>query len=229
MWFEKFIWFISSERYMVITGRDATQNELLVKKYLRKDDIYVHADAHGAASVVIRNKQGGGDIPPKTLTEAAQMAVCCTKAWGSQISSSSWWVYAWQVSKVAKSGEYLTKGSFVIRGKKNFLPSCPLVLGFGILFRVDEITAQKHQKETEAQMSDRCVTDASEELHERSYGQDDNILPLVNPIANTKELMEEHEYPDIRLDVPTVRLQYEGDYTEDYSVIDFATKFRPKK
>ncbi|RCN23934.1 hypothetical protein ANCCAN_30377 [Ancylostoma caninum] len=32
MWFEKFIWFISSERYMVITGRDATQNELLVKK-----------------------------------------------------------------------------------------------------------------------------------------------------------------------------------------------------
>ncbi|KIH50991.1 hypothetical protein ANCDUO_18926 [Ancylostoma duodenale] len=104
------------------------------------------------------------------------MAVCCTKAWGSQISSSSWWVYAWQ-----------------------------------------------------AQMSDRCVTDASEELHERSYGQDDNILPLVNPIAKTKELMEEHEYPDIRLDVPMVRLQYESDYTEDYSVIDFATKFRPKK
>ncbi|EYC23717.1 hypothetical protein Y032_0015g2800 [Ancylostoma ceylanicum] len=229
MWFEKFIWFISSERYMVITGRDATQNELLVKKYLRKNDVYVHADAHGAASVVIRNKHGGGDIPPKTLTEAAQMAVCCTKAWGSQISSSSWWVYAWQVSKVAKSGEYLTKGSFVIRGKKNFLPSCPLVLGFGILFRVDEITAQKHKKEMEAQKSDPCITEASEELHERSYGQYDNILPLVNPIAKTKELMEEHEYPDIRLDVPMVRLQYESDYAEDYSVIDFATKFRPKK
>ncbi|VDK53702.1 unnamed protein product [Cylicostephanus goldi] len=34
MWFEKFIWFVSSEKYVVLTGRDATQNELLVKKYV---------------------------------------------------------------------------------------------------------------------------------------------------------------------------------------------------
>jgi len=32
--FEKFFWFISSENYLVIGGRDQQQNELIVKKYL---------------------------------------------------------------------------------------------------------------------------------------------------------------------------------------------------
>ena len=34
-WFEKFFWFISSENYLVIAGRDMQQNELLVKRYMR--------------------------------------------------------------------------------------------------------------------------------------------------------------------------------------------------
>lgn len=33
--FEKFLWFISSENYLVIAGRDQQQNELIVKRYLR--------------------------------------------------------------------------------------------------------------------------------------------------------------------------------------------------
>jgi predicted ribosome quality control (RQC) complex YloA/Tae2 family protein len=37
-WFEKFIWFISSENYLVIGGRDRQQNETLVKRYLKKGD-----------------------------------------------------------------------------------------------------------------------------------------------------------------------------------------------
>ena len=32
--FEKFYWFISSENYLVIGGRDQQQNELIVKRYL---------------------------------------------------------------------------------------------------------------------------------------------------------------------------------------------------
>ena len=34
-WFERFHWFISSENYLVLSGRDAQQNELLVKRYMR--------------------------------------------------------------------------------------------------------------------------------------------------------------------------------------------------
>ncbi len=53
-WFEKFFWFISSENYLVIGGRDQQQNELLVKKYLKEGEwcipiqyyMYVQGCAH---------------------------------------------------------------------------------------------------------------------------------------------------------------------------------------
>jgi predicted ribosome quality control (RQC) complex YloA/Tae2 family protein len=38
-WFEKFNWFISSKNYLVISGRDAQQNELIVKRYMSKGDL----------------------------------------------------------------------------------------------------------------------------------------------------------------------------------------------
>ena len=59
LWFEKFYWFLTSENYLVLSGRDAQQNELLVKRYLRKDDLYVHADLHGAATTILRNEAPG--------------------------------------------------------------------------------------------------------------------------------------------------------------------------
>lgn len=40
-WFEKFNWFISSENYLVISGRDAQQNEMIVKRYMSKGDLWV--------------------------------------------------------------------------------------------------------------------------------------------------------------------------------------------
>ena len=54
-WFEKFFWFVSSENYLVIGGKDAQQNELLVKRYMKPNDVYVHADLHGAATVIVKN------------------------------------------------------------------------------------------------------------------------------------------------------------------------------
>ena len=33
--FEKFFWFISSENYLIIGGRDQQQNELIVKRHLK--------------------------------------------------------------------------------------------------------------------------------------------------------------------------------------------------
>lgn len=42
-WFEKFNWFVTTEGYLVLSGRDAQQNEMLVKRYMRSGDAYVHA------------------------------------------------------------------------------------------------------------------------------------------------------------------------------------------
>ena len=75
LWFEKFYWFISSDNYLVVGGRDRQQNELLVKRYLKNGDVYVHADLHGASSVVIKNPTPGQPISPRTLQEAGLMAV----------------------------------------------------------------------------------------------------------------------------------------------------------
>ncbi|VDM35215.1 unnamed protein product [Hydatigera taeniaeformis] len=52
--FEKFHWFISSDNYLVLAGRDDVQNETLFKRYFRQHDIYVHADIHGASSVIVK-------------------------------------------------------------------------------------------------------------------------------------------------------------------------------
>ncbi|ROL51281.1 Nuclear export mediator factor Nemf [Anabarilius grahami] len=144
--FEKFLWFVSSENYLIIAGRDQQQNEMIVKRYLRAGDVYVHADLHGATSCVIKNPSGE-PVPPRTLTEAGTMAVCYSAAWDAKVITSAWWVHHHQVSKTAPTGEYLTTGSFMIRGKKNFLPPSYLIMGFGFLFKVDDESVFRHRGE----------------------------------------------------------------------------------
>lgn len=143
-WFEKFHWFISSENYLVVSGRDAQQNELLVKRYLRKGDIYVHAELHGASSTIIKNNDANEPIPLMTLSEAGQACVARSAAWDAKVVTSAYWVYPDQVSKTAPSGEYLTTGSMMIRGRKNYLPSQPLVMGIGWLFKLEEGSIAAH-------------------------------------------------------------------------------------
>jgi hypothetical protein len=64
-----------------------------------------------------------------------------------QIPTSAWWVHPDQVSKTAPSGEYLVTGSFMIRGKKNFLPPSQLIMGFAYMFKVDPTSVANHVNE----------------------------------------------------------------------------------
>lgn len=159
-WFEKFYWFISSENYLVIGGRDQQQNELIVKRYLTDGDVYIHADLHGASSIVIKNPSKQL-VPNRTLSEAATMATCYSSAWEAKVTSSVWWVWHHQVSKTAPSGEYLTTGSFMIRGKKNYLPTSQLMLCFGFMFKLDEDSVSNHHGDRKIK-SDDLVSMSSE-------------------------------------------------------------------
>ncbi|XP_067310891.1 ribosome quality control complex subunit NEMF-like isoform X2 [Pseudorasbora parva] len=159
-WFEKFLWFVSSENYLIIAGRDQQQNEMIVKRYLRAGDVYVHADLHGATSCVIKNPSGD-PVPPRTLTEAGTMAVCYSAAWDAKVVTSAWWVHHHQVSKTAPTGEYLTTGSFMIRGKKNFLPPSYLIMGFGFLFKVDDQSIFRHRGERKMKSLDEEEEDVA--------------------------------------------------------------------
>lgn len=110
-WFEKFNWFISSENYLVISGRDAQQNEMIVKRYMSKGDIYVHADLHGASSTVIKNHRPEQPVSPLTLNQAGCFTVCHSQAWDSKMVTSAWWVYPHQVSKLHLQGNILQLGA----------------------------------------------------------------------------------------------------------------------
>ncbi|HWG91423.1 MAG TPA: ribosome rescue protein RqcH, partial [Candidatus Thermoplasmatota archaeon] len=120
-WFEGYRWFITSEGNLVMGGRDATTNDKLIKKHLDDTDRYVHADLNGAPSCVVKpNAQGV--IPEKSLQEAGQFAAVMSRAWINGLANvDAYWVTPLQVSKTPQPGEFLAKGAFIIRGKRNFM------------------------------------------------------------------------------------------------------------
>lgn len=199
-WFEKFNWFISSENYLVISGRDAQQNEMIVKRYMSKGDLYVHADLHGASSTVIKNHKGDHPIPPLTLNQAGCFTVCHSQAWDSKIVTSAWWVYPHQVSKTAPTGEYLTVGSFMIRGKKNFLPPHPLVMGFGLLFRLEESSLASHLNERRVRGEDEGLHEMEEELHKQQSESDSGEEIIEEVKASTYDSTLSTDISELKVD-----------------------------
>ncbi|MGZ7208563.1 MAG: ribosome rescue protein RqcH [Methanobacterium sp.] len=131
-WFEKFRWFISSDGFLVIGGRDANTNEMVVKKYLESNDVYLHSDIHGAPSVVIKSQ--GKQIPESTINEAASFAASYSSAWAKGYGSQDvYWVHPDQVSKTPQSGEFVAKGAFIIRGSRNYIRAATLLIAVGLV------------------------------------------------------------------------------------------------
>ncbi|KAK8153446.1 hypothetical protein BKA80DRAFT_313882 [Phyllosticta citrichinensis] len=184
-WFEKFIYFISSEGYLVLGGKDATQNEILYLRHLKKGDVYVHADLQGAASVIVKNNAATPDapIPPSTLSQAGNFSVATSSAWDSKAVMSAWWVNADQVSKTAPTGEYLTADGFTIQGKKNFLPPAQLLLGFAVMFQISEESKKNHVKHrvndgpTPPRPSGSAQENEAEQNKDDDYSDSDEDFP----------------------------------------------------
>jgi predicted ribosome quality control (RQC) complex YloA/Tae2 family protein len=135
LWFEQFHWFVSSEGLIVVVGKNADQNEMLVKRYMENHDLYMHSDVHGSGSCVIKRNASDKEIPHITLEEASAFLICHTKAWNQNSPDKSYWVYPNQVSKTPKTGEYVVKGSFIINGEKNYMTVPKLELGLTIMFK----------------------------------------------------------------------------------------------
>lgn len=130
-WYETFIWYISSSGFIVIGGKDASQNIKIIKRFLESHDIVLHADIHGASTVVI--KTYGEKIDNDTIREAAVIAACYSKAWKLKIMSIDvFWVYGSQISLSPPSGEYLPKGSYMVYGERSYVKDVNLRLAIGI-------------------------------------------------------------------------------------------------
>ncbi|HLC92181.1 MAG TPA: NFACT RNA binding domain-containing protein [archaeon] len=129
-WFEKYHWFFTGEGFLVVAGRDAKSNEVVVKKLMDKNDVYFHADIHGAPHTILKTE---GRKPGKdSLAQAAVFAAVFSKAWEQKLPSVD--VYSArpeQVSKSAPTGESIGTGAFMIYGEREWYKKTPLSLSIG--------------------------------------------------------------------------------------------------
>ena len=158
-WFEASRWTMLSSGQLLIGGRDARGNDRIVKKHLSASDLYFHADLHGAPSCSLKLKDGfeideypnpnipegvpsykitqsldNDDHSETVLKEAAQMAVCWSRAWASGGSgATAFHAEKGQVSKTTESGESLGRGGFVVRGTRHWYKDIEMNLTLGMI------------------------------------------------------------------------------------------------
>ena len=158
-WFEGNRWTLLSSGQLLIGGRDAKGNDRIVKKHLSSTDLYFHADLHGAPSCSLKLREGfeidtqpnpllpdgvtslrmtqSLDLenhPDEVLADAAQMAVCWSRAWASGgRAATAFHASQGQVSKTTESGESLGRGGFVVRGNRHWYKDIKMEITLGMV------------------------------------------------------------------------------------------------
>lgn len=136
-WFERFRWFVSSDGFLVVAGKDAVSNEVLVKKHTEPHDVVFHADVVGAPFVVVKTE--GEEPTEQCLREAGEFAVAFSRGWREGFGSVDvYWVKPEQLSKSGPSGEYVPHGGFVVSGKRNWMRNVPLRVAIGVVVNEEE-------------------------------------------------------------------------------------------
>lgn len=137
-WYERFRWFRTSDGFLVLGGRNADENEELVKKYMDKNDLFFHSQAHGGPITILKTSDPSEpskdvDVPDQSKREAAQFAVSYSSVWkDGRFAGDAYMVNPDQVSKMPESGEYLEKGAFTIRGDRTYFDDTAVGVAVGI-------------------------------------------------------------------------------------------------
>ncbi|VVB75200.1 Uncharacterised protein [Candidatus Tiddalikarchaeum anstoanum] len=114
-WFNKYSYIKTSSGLLFVSGRDATQNEVLVKKVGEDNDLIFHAEIQGSPFGILKN---GLHAPGEDKLECAEFIAAHSNAWKMGLSVNVFAVKKDQVSKTAPSGEYVAHGAFVIKGER---------------------------------------------------------------------------------------------------------------
>lgn len=127
-WFEKYRWFYTSSGKLVVAGRDAKQNDLLVLRIMQDEDLFFHADIKGAPATIL---VGGKSASLQEKKEAAQFAASHSSGW--KIGAAAVDVYAVEKGQLSKhaSGGFIGPGGFAIEGKREWFLSVQLGLALG--------------------------------------------------------------------------------------------------
>lgn len=237
--FEKFNWFISNENYLILSGKDDSQTDMIYHRYVEKDDIYVFADVDGASHVFIKNPNKG-EVSPSTLTQAGIMSLSTSKAWENKMVTSPWWCYAADVSKNDIDGKMLPPGSFRYLKEKQFLPPAQMVMGFAFLWK---IKTEDNQKELERQIEEfdnleMSTVDDLKDQGSEEEGEEDGSGVTANELQETGEADEaqrqgdadegEEEEEEEESQVEAVEQDY-GHSSTAYDAMSTTSQSRQKK
>lgn len=124
-WFHEYRFFTTTNGFLCAGGKNAKQNDTLVASQLKENDLFFHADVHGASAVILKD---GLKAKEQDLREAAQFAACYSNAWkgGSGVAD----VYCVSKEQVSKHshGEFVGKGAFLISGERTWFKNVDLHL-----------------------------------------------------------------------------------------------------
>jgi predicted ribosome quality control (RQC) complex YloA/Tae2 family protein len=214
-WFEKFHWFITPENCLVLSARDASQTNLLLKKYMGPHDAFVRADVAKAPATIVKapysavlrhyeekeeEKEGKNDsgtqtkkclVPSLSLAHAGAACLCRSAAWDTRTVISAWWVPSGAVRVVAENGDALAPGVVWHVGRKRYLPPAPLVMGYAYAFLVkseDDVTRHAADRTT------RVLEETDDRFHEEEDGEETFSEPEENN-KGPRRLSEETRRP----------------------------------
>jgi predicted ribosome quality control (RQC) complex YloA/Tae2 family protein len=129
-WFESFRWFLTSESFLAVGGRDAGSNSLLIRKKMEQEDLVFHAEVSGSPFFLLKRGKDAGQV---SIVETATATVCYSRAWREGLTAAdAYFVHPDQVKLGAPSGMYMARGSFMVEGQRNYVKNIKLILAVGV-------------------------------------------------------------------------------------------------
>ncbi len=169
----------------MIGGRDATSNEIIIKKHAEKEDVVFHTDMAGSPFFVVKTE--GKQPGQATLQEVATATYVFSRAFKlGHLSTQVFWVKPEQVSKEAKAGEFLPHGAFMIRGKTNYVkPQTDLAIGItddgAIMCGPNDAVSNHCGKHVELISGDEKTSDVAKKIRARLGGGTVDEIVRVMP------------------------------------------------
>ncbi|MEM5829768.1 MAG: NFACT RNA binding domain-containing protein [Candidatus Aenigmatarchaeota archaeon] len=128
-WYERYYWFFSSNNILVILGKNARNDETILKRFTREQDLVLHSDL-ASRFAVIRN-DAAQPLPAETIYEAAVFLTCYSEAWDKKLDKEQVSVFYVKPEQIKKPKEGC-KGVFEIIGERKYLEKIEPRLSIGV-------------------------------------------------------------------------------------------------
>ncbi|MFX1517965.1 MAG: ribosome rescue protein RqcH [Promethearchaeota archaeon] len=132
-WYEKYHWTKTLNGFLIIGGKDIQSNEEIVKRRMKQNDLFFHAELRGAPYTILIRDSSSKNITNEDISSAALLAAAFSSGWKAGYGAVDvYHVPAESASFTAPSGEYIPRGGIMIRGTRNYLRGVEMALTIGV-------------------------------------------------------------------------------------------------